>query len=107
MGHAMAGFAEGLALGRAMGIEKGLVLDTLLSTPAVAPVVAGKRRKIEEEDFSPEFPLQWMHKDLQLAILTAFELDLPMPATHAVKEVFSSAKSKGLGELDISAVTLG
>lgn len=104
MGHAMAGFAEGLALSRAMGIDQGLVLDTLLSTPAVAPVVAGKRRKIEEGDFSPEFPLQWMHKDLHLAIETAYELNLPMPATHAVKEVFSAAKSRGLGELDISAV---
>jgi 3-hydroxyisobutyrate dehydrogenase/glyoxylate/succinic semialdehyde reductase len=64
-----------------------------------------KRKKFEEGDFSVEFPLQWMHKDLHLAAETAFETGAALPATNVVKEIYALAMREGLGEQDFSAVS--
>src|SRR5256884_3842188 len=57
LGNAMAAFAEAMALGEGLGISREVLFDSLLSTPAAAPFLAGKREKIESENYDPEFPL--------------------------------------------------
>jgi 3-hydroxyisobutyrate dehydrogenase/glyoxylate/succinic semialdehyde reductase len=104
LAQAMAGFAEAVILGESLGIPRGLLFDTVLTSPVVAPFLAFKRSIIEEGRFDAEFPLQWMHKDLQLASDTAYETGVAMPLANAVKEVYALAKKNGLGEQDFSAV---
>jgi 3-hydroxyisobutyrate dehydrogenase/glyoxylate/succinic semialdehyde reductase len=104
LAQAMAGFAEAVILGESLGIPRGLLFDTVLSSPVVAPFLSFKRSIIEEGRFDAEFPLQWMHKDLQLASDTAYETGVAMPLANAVKEVYALAKKNGLGEQDFSAV---
>ena len=55
-------------------------------------------------DFVPYFPLQLMHKDLELAMEAAYAQNFPMPVTAAVKEVYGAAKAQGKGDLDYAAV---
>jgi 3-hydroxyisobutyrate dehydrogenase-like beta-hydroxyacid dehydrogenase len=45
-----------------------------------------------------------MHKDLQLAVDTAYETGVAMPVTNLVKEIYALAVRNGLGEQDVSAV---
>jgi 3-hydroxyisobutyrate dehydrogenase/glyoxylate/succinic semialdehyde reductase len=73
LGQAMVAFSEALVFGESLGITKQAMFDTLASSPAMAPFVNFKRKKLEQNDFSVEFPLQWMHKDLHLAAETAYE----------------------------------
>jgi 3-hydroxyisobutyrate dehydrogenase/glyoxylate/succinic semialdehyde reductase len=104
LGSAMVAFSEALAFGESIGLTKQAIFDTLASSPVTAPFLMFKRKKFEEGDFSVEFPLQWMHKDLHLAVETAFETGAALPATSVVKEVYALAMREGLGEQDFSAV---
>jgi 3-hydroxyisobutyrate dehydrogenase/glyoxylate/succinic semialdehyde reductase len=104
LGQAMAAFSEGMALGESLGIERDTLLDILLGSAVVPPFVAAKRDKITQNQFDPEFPLRWMHKDLHLAAETAFAQGVSMPLANAAKETYALAKQKGLGDNDFSAI---
>ena len=104
LGQAMAAFSEGMALGESLGIDQQTLLDILLASAVVPAFVAGKRDKISQNQFDPEFPLRWMHKDLHLAAETAFAQGVSMPLANAAKETYALAKQKGLGGNDFSAI---
>ena len=76
----------------------------LLDGPIAAPYLSLKRLKIEEGIYEADFPLKWMHNDLHLMTLTAYETGVALPTTTAAKEVFLQAKKAGLGEKDFAAI---
>jgi 3-hydroxyisobutyrate dehydrogenase/glyoxylate/succinic semialdehyde reductase len=100
----MAAFSEAMVLGETLGISKGALFDALMTSPVSAPFLALKRPLIESGNFDAQFPLKWMHKDLQLASVTAYECGVAMPASHAVKEAFALAARAGLGDKDFAAL---
>ena len=104
MAISIEGFCEGLHLGEALGLNKSKLLKILPELPVVAPIVKAKTSNFENEEFPPEFPLKWMHKDLFLALQCAFKNDIALPAGNHVKELYSSARQKGFGESDMSAI---
>lgn len=104
MATSIYGFIEGLLLGEALGIDRGKIFDVLNGSPIAAPMIQMKRAKIENNDYSPEFPLQWLQKDLHLITNTAYENNVPLPATNVIKEIFALAKKAGLGEDDFTAI---
>jgi 3-hydroxyisobutyrate dehydrogenase-like beta-hydroxyacid dehydrogenase len=104
LGQAMVAFSEGMALGEALGIPREMLLDILIGSAVVAPFVTGKRDLIETGEYEAHFPLQWMHKDMHLACLTAYEQGVALPAANAAKEIYALAKRDGLDYLDFSAV---
>jgi 3-hydroxyisobutyrate dehydrogenase-like beta-hydroxyacid dehydrogenase len=105
LGSAMAAFSEALAFGGAMGFARSALLDALLGTGVTAPFLASKRQKLEKVAFEAEFPLRLMLKDLQLVSDAAYELCVPLPTTHAAKELFGLAAANGLADVDFSGVS--
>ena len=104
LGEAMAAFSEGLVLGESLGLSREMMLDVLLQSPVAAPFLSGKREKLEKGVYEPEFSLQWMEKDLQLAAQTAAENGRAMPALNPVKEIYALARQHGWGETDFSGI---
>jgi len=104
LGQAMVAFSEALVFGESLGITKQAMFDTLASSPVMAPFLNFKRKKLEQNEFSVEFPLQWMHKDLHLAAETAYETGAALPCSNVTKEIFALAIREGLGEQDFTAV---
>jgi 3-hydroxyisobutyrate dehydrogenase/glyoxylate/succinic semialdehyde reductase len=104
LGQAMMGFAEGMALGESLGLPREMLLNLLLGSPLTPPLLAGKRAKFESGEYEPEFPLQWLQKDLHLAALTAWEQGVPMPTANLAKEIYLMAVQAGMGEEDFSAI---
>ncbi len=104
LAQAMAAFSEAIVLGEALGISRDQLFNTLLSSPVSAPFLSMKRSKIEEGRFDTDFPLQWMHKDLQLASDTAYEVGVALPMSNLTKEIYGLAVKNGLGEKDFSAI---
>jgi len=104
LGGAMAAFSEAMVLGEALGIPSETLFDALFKSPVTAPFLALKRPLIESGTFETQFPLKWMHKDLQLASVTAYECGVALPDMHAVKESFALAVRSGLGDKDFSAL---
>lgn len=101
---AMAVFSESMVLGEALSISRDTLFDVLLTSPVAAPFLALKRPLIESGIFDAQFPLKWMHKDLHLASVTAYESGVALPSSQAIKEVFSLAVRNGLGEKDFAAL---
>jgi len=104
LGQQMVAFAETLAMGTQMGIAEETLFNVLLATPVVAPVMAAIRPKLENENYDANFPLKWIHKDLHLSSITAYEHQIATPNLNATKEVFAQAKKAGFGDLDFTAV---
>jgi 3-hydroxyisobutyrate dehydrogenase/glyoxylate/succinic semialdehyde reductase len=104
MGISMYGIVEGLVLGESLGITKKIIFDILNGSPIAAQMIQMKRGKIEKNDYSPEFPLQWLQKDLQLAADTGYEQNIAMPATNIIKEIFALANKAGYAEQDFTAI---
>lgn len=104
MGNAMAAFAEAMALGQGLGLSAKMLFDSLLGTAAVAPFLAAKRAKIEKSDYATDFPLRWMHKDMHLAAVSAYETGVAMPLSNAAKELYQFAIRGGAGTEDFSAI---
>jgi 3-hydroxyisobutyrate dehydrogenase/glyoxylate/succinic semialdehyde reductase len=104
LGQAMLAYAEALVLGESLGIDRKFLFDTLNSLPVTAPFSASKRAKLESGDYTADFPLQWMHKDMELASITAYENDVALPLLNSTKEIYAMAKRHGYAEKDLSAV---
>jgi len=104
MGLSMYGFLEGLSLGESLGIDKETIFDLMDGSPIAAPMIGMKRDKIINSEYSPEFPMQWLQKDLHLAAQTAYEQGISLPGTNSIKEIFALAAKHGLSHKDFTAI---
>ena len=104
LASSMVGFAEGTRLGEALGLPRSLLFDVLISGPVVPPYLTGKRAKLEAGGFEAEFPLKWMHKDLQMVKSAAGDVNLPTPLADVVQARYQEAVRLGWGEADFSGL---
>jgi 3-hydroxyisobutyrate dehydrogenase-like beta-hydroxyacid dehydrogenase len=104
MAQSMALFSEGVLLGEKMGISRDFLLETLPNLVVTPPFIKNKINAISSGNYEVMFPLEWMHKDLHLAALSAYENNQPLYLANVVKEMFEGAKAKGMGRLDFSAI---
>ncbi len=97
-------FCEGFVLAVKSGVRPEVMMEIVQNSMARAALTDFKAPFIFIGDFTPYFPLKWMHKDVTLAMEAAFAQGVPMPVTAAVKEVYASARAQGKGDLDYAAV---
>jgi len=103
LGLRMQPIAEAVEMGESAGLNRKLLLEALSKTAAVAPAHAGKLARVDNNDYSPQFPLSLMNKDFQLILKTAARENVPMPATQAAFRVNADELAEG-EEQDFSAV---
>src|SRR5260370_12265839 len=97
-------FGEAFGLGAKSGVQPQIMREIVQSNLACSNRTDFKAPFIFKGDFTPYFPLRLMHKDLELALETAYAENVPMPTAAVVKEVYSAAKAQGKGDLDYAAV---
>lgn len=97
-------FSESVLLGEKLGLGKDFLLNTLPNLVVSAPFTKFKAEMIREENYEVQFPLEWMHKDLHLAAVTAYEEGQPLYLANLTKEIFASARDAGMGRLDFAAI---
>jgi 3-hydroxyisobutyrate dehydrogenase len=98
------GVAEALELGSQLGIDPADLDAAIEGGPLDAPLADAKLHKIVRGDFTPEFPLEWALKDVDLAIEAANGTRLPM--LQALSGQWRLAVEAGHGREDVSAVRL-
>ncbi|MBM3795074.1 MAG: NAD(P)-dependent oxidoreductase [Acidobacteria bacterium] len=94
-------FNEGLVLSTKAGIEPSLMLDILDNSAAKSGLIAFKAPYVFRRDFSTNFSVKWMHKDIGLMLQSAQELGVPLPLTSLTRQMFQAAIATGHGEEDI------
>lgn len=104
LAQSMLMFSETILLGEKMGIDKDFLLNVIPGLVVSAPFTKFKAEMIRKQSYDVQFPLEWMHKDLHLAAVTAYELNQPLYLANLAKEVYAQAKQEGLGRLDFAAI---
>lgn len=104
LGQSMLIFSEAVLLGEKLGVDKDFLLDVLPTLAVSAPFTQFKAEMIREDNYDVQFPLEWMHKDLHLATLTAYEEGTPLYLANLTKEIFAAARSEGMGRMDFAAI---
>ena len=98
------GVAEALELAERLGIDPAALEDAIEGGPLDAPLADAKLHKMKSGDYTPEFPLEWALKDVDLAIAAAGADRLPL--LEALSRHWRAAVEAGHGRDDISAVRL-
>ena len=98
------GVAEALELGSQLGVDSAALDAAIEGGPLDAPLADAKMHKIARGDFTPEFPLEWALKDVDLALAAAAGTSLPM--LQALSRQWRTAVEEGYGRDDISAARL-
>jgi 3-hydroxyisobutyrate dehydrogenase-like beta-hydroxyacid dehydrogenase len=104
LGLDMQAIAEAVSLGEHLQIDQNVLLHVLSRTAVVAPAMTGKFRKIKDQDYSPEFPLRLMSKDMDLVIDAAKAAGADLPAASVAQSVLAANVSES-GDLDLAAIT--
>ncbi len=97
------GFAEALTLASKLGVDIEKMLPLIQASMVRSGVVEYKAPFIMQRDFSPNFPLRLMLKDIRLALDAAKESRVRLPGLEAVEEVYDVAAEEGQGDLDYAA----
>ncbi|MFH1341858.1 MAG: NAD(P)-dependent oxidoreductase [Pseudomonadota bacterium] len=97
--------AEALALSQRFGLDLERTLDVLYGTTAVnGQLKINWPGKVLIDDIEPGFTIDLAHKDLTLIIDAANAVKVPMPMAAAAREAFSTARARGFGDRDFSAM---
>lgn len=98
----MEALVESLTMVRQAGVPDDVYFAALGGNVACSGLTKLKEPKLRAGDFSPQFSVKHMHKDMRLASVTAGAGALPL--LEGVRERLRLAEEKGSGEEDFSAL---
>jgi 3-hydroxyisobutyrate dehydrogenase len=96
--------AEAMSVALAAGLDAAAVGEVLGEGAAGSRLVKTKIPKMAARDFSPQFQLALMEKDLRYFLALAQQLDRPVPVASLVRAQLQAARRAGLGAQDVSAI---
>ncbi len=97
------GFAEGMTLARKLGVDPQKMVELIQASMIRSGVVDYKIPFVMRHDYSPNFPLRLMHKDIHLLLDTAKEARVKLPALETVEEIYELASEEGWDDEDYAA----
>lgn len=105
LGANMVAVAEALTLGVKAGLKPEVLYDIISESSGSSYALTAKYKNfIAPGNFEPGFAIDLQYKDLQLAVDTAKDLKLPLIIGNISQQMFETARAKGMGTEDISAV---
>ena len=104
LAKSMALFSEAVHFGKSLGLEESFLLNLLPNLVVSAPFTKAKAEMIKEDNYSVQFPLEHMLKDIHLALKAGEENNASMPITSSVAGLYDKAMKDGMGRLDFSVI---
>lgn len=96
--------AEGFAIASKSGLPADRFLELVQLGSAGSKAAELKGRKIIEHDFTNQFSLALMLKDLKLASSLTDGASIPTPMLNLAKSLFQAGQTEGFGDEDLSSV---
>ncbi len=97
--------AEALTLSQKFGLSLEKTLEVIHGTTATnGQLKIAWPTKVFKGDIEPGFTIDLAHKDLTLIIEAANSVKTPVPAAAAAREAYSTARARGFGGKDFSAM---
>lgn len=98
----MQGLAEALTMARRAGVSDDIFFEALSQNVSYSGLVKLKESKLRAADFSPQFSVKHMHKDLRLAAVGAGAVEYPI--LNAARDALQEAERRGMADEDYSAI---
>lgn len=96
--------AEGFAIAAKSGLPAERFLELVQLGSAGSKAAELKGRKIIEHDFTNQFSLALMLKDLKLASALTDGSGIPSPMLSLAKSLFQAGQTQGFGDEDLSSI---
>ena len=97
------GLAEGLTLATKMGVKPEKLIELIQASMIRSGVADYKAPFILKKDYSPNFPLRLMHKDMHLMMDAARENGVQLPGLEKIDDIYEAASKAGYDDLDYAA----
>ncbi len=104
MGTNMAVLAEAMCLGAKAGISTDLMLEVLKNSGASSRMLEIRGPNIVKGEYTAQFMLKLLFKDLGLALDTAGVDSVPLPIVGLARQIYAQALVDGKGDQDFSAI---
>ena len=98
------GLAEALALATKAGVDPQTVFEAIQGGLAGSNVMNAKAPMMIERNFQPGFRIELHYKDINNAMQTARELNIPLPVTANLQQVLGSLVINGHGGNDHAGI---
>jgi 3-hydroxyisobutyrate dehydrogenase-like beta-hydroxyacid dehydrogenase len=93
-------FNEGMVLAVKGGVDPKLMLDILDNSAAKSGLISYKAPFVLRRDFTPNFAMKWMDKDVSLMLNSGEQLGVPLLLTSLTHQLFQTAIAAGHGDED-------
>ncbi|WP_353200144.1 NAD(P)-dependent oxidoreductase [Sandarakinorhabdus sp.] len=100
----LAGLSEGLALGMKAGLDMDAVVDVISKGAAQSWQMDNRAKTMTRGSFDFGFAVDWMRKDLGLALDEAKRLGVPLPTTALVDQYYADVQAMGGARQDTSSL---
>ena len=98
------GLAEGLNLGRRVGLDIEAVVDVISKGAAQSWQMENRHKTMAAGEYEFGFAVDWMRKDLGIALAAGREVGAPLPLTALVDQFYADVQNAGGGRFDTSSL---
>jgi 3-hydroxyisobutyrate dehydrogenase-like beta-hydroxyacid dehydrogenase len=96
--------AEGLAFARRAGLDAKAVVEVISQGAAGSWQMQHRAGTMLEDRFDFGFAVDWMRKDLGIALVEARRNGARLPVTALVDQLYAELQARGEGRLDTSSL---
>lgn len=100
----LAGLSEGVRLGQASGLDMAKVLEAISGGAAQSWQMENRWETMVADQFDFGFAIDWMRKDLAIALGEADAAGLTLPITALVDQFYARVQAEGGARQDTSAL---
>ncbi len=100
-----ASFAEAVSMVDAGGLDRAKAISILTGGAPGSGIVKRVAERIAANNYTPNFALRWMAKDLRYAVQEASAEGISLQTATAALAVFQQAIAEGHGDEDFSAIS--
>lgn len=100
----LAGLAEGVRFAQAAGLDMGKVLEAISGGAAQSWQMENRWKTMDAGEFDFGFAIDWMRKDLAIALEEARKNGVDLPVTALVDGYYAEVQAHGGGRQDTSAL---
>lgn len=100
----LAGLSEAVRFAQGQGLDMDKVLQAIGGGAAQSWQMDNRWTSMAADEFDFGFAIDWMRKDLAIALATAGAAGQPLPVTALVDQLYAAVQAKGGGRQDTSAL---
>lgn len=98
------GLSEGVHFAQLAGLDVDMVVDVIAQGAAQSWQMNNRAGTMARDEFEFGFAVDWMRKDLDIALRTGRELGAKMPLTALVDQFYADVQAQGGGRWDTSSL---